>query len=262
MITEDEVISETGYGVITFPRSLLVSIVRGEPRERNFWSTRLRAGFSGNAGNSNQFSLNAFWRLVRADQRTRSLISYGGTMAAANRKETASRHLGDADLTVFVSRRLYVTPIMAQLLIDKFQNLRFRATPTSGAGVHLFDTTKVKWDLEGGLGYQFTNFLSTAAGLRNPQHDSLLVVRTYLKWDFITDNKFELDWRTNLVYTEIGLTNHVGIARLKLKVTSIFDFATESTYLRTERPPAREDGTESKRNDYQVIVGLAIKINE
>ena len=261
MVTKEQVIIETVEGVKVFPRDDLVSIIRGEQRERNYWSTRLRAGFSGTAGNSEQLSFNGFWQLKRADQLTRTLLSYEGTFASASRRETANRHLGDAGVTLFITRRIFITPITGQLLNDRFQNLRLRATPTANAGVHIFDT-KVKWDVDGGLGYQFTNFLSTAAGVKNPQHDGVFVAHTWFKWTFVPSNHLELDWRTNIVYTTICLTNHIGSAKLKLKVVSILEFETVFTFFRTERPPPTADGTVPKRNDYQVVIGLALKINE
>ena len=262
MVTREEVIIETADGVKIYPREQLVSIIRGEPRERNYWSTRLRAGLSGAAGNSRNLSLNAFWSLMRADQNVRSLISYEGAFGYASREETVNRHIGDAEVTVYVTRRLYVNALVAQFLNDRFQNLRMRATPSAGVGVHLFDTRKVEWNLDGGPGYQYTNLLSIEMGATNPQHDGTISVGSFFKWKFIPDNKIELEWRSNLVYTQIGLTNHTGSARLKLKITSIFRFTTEFMYLRTESPPAKEDGTRPKSNDYQLVVGVLVRINE
>ena len=245
-----------------YPRDQLVSIIRGEPRERNYWSTRLRAGLSGAAGNSRNLSLNAFWSLKREDQHVRSLVSYEGTFGYASKEQTVNRNIGNAEATVYVTRRLYINALVAQFLNDRFQNLRLRATPSAGVGVHLFDTRKVEWNLDGGPGYQYTNLLSTAAGTNNPQHDGTIAVGSFFKWKFLPDNKIELEWRSNLVYTQIGLTNHTGTARLKLKITSIFRFTTEFTYLRTESPPQREDGTAPKSNDYQLVVGVLVRINE
>jgi len=262
MVTREEVIIETADGVKIYPREQLVSIIRGEPRERNYWSTRLRAGLSGAAGNSRNLSLNAFWSLMRADQHVRSLISYEGAFGYASREETVNRHIGDAEVTVYVTRRLYVNALVAQFLNDRFQNLRMRATPSAGVGVHLFDTRKVEWNLDGGPGYQYTNLLSIEMGATNPQHDGTISVGSFFKWKFIPDNKIELEWRSNLVYTQIGLTNHTGSARLKLKITSVFRFTTEFMYLRTESPPAKEDGTRPKSNDYQLVVGVLVRINE
>jgi putative salt-induced outer membrane protein YdiY len=199
---------------------------------------------------------------MRADQRTRSLVSYEGAFGYAAKEETVNRHIGDAEATVYVTRRLYVNALVAQFLNDRFQNLRLRATPSAGVGVHLFDTRKVEWNLDGGPGYQYTNLLSTEAGTTNPQHDGTVSLGSFFKWKFIPDNKIELEWRSNLVYTQLGLTNHTGNARLKLKITSVFRFTTEFTYLRTERPPPREDGTAPKSNDYQLVVGVLVRINE
>ena len=262
MVTREEVIIETPDGVKVYPRDQLVSIIRGEPRERNYWSTRLRAGLSGAAGNSRNLSLNAFWSLKREDQHVRYLVSYEGTFGYASKEQTVNRNIGNAEATVYVTRRLYINALVAQFLNDRFQNLRLRATPSAGVGVHLFDTRKVEWNLDGGPGYQYTNLLSTAAGTNNPQHDGTIAVGSFFKWKFLPDNKIELEWRSNLVYTQIGLTNHTGTARLKLKITSIFRFTTEFTYLRTESPPQREDGTAPKSNDYQLVVGVLVRINE
>jgi hypothetical protein len=205
---------------------------------------------------------NAFWSLMRADQNVRSLISYEGAFGYAAKEETVNRHIGDAEVTVYVTRRLYVNALVAQFLNDRFQNLRLRATPSAGVGVHLFDTSKVEWNLDGGPGYQYTNLLSTETGATNPQHDGTISVGSFFKWKFIPDNKIELEWRSNLVYTQIGLTNHTGSARLKLKITSVFRFTTEFMYLRTENPSAKEDGTTPKSNDYQLVVGVLVRINE
>jgi hypothetical protein len=53
VVTKDQVLVETAEGVESYPRSTLLSIVQGEPKERNWWSTRLSAGFSGSVGNTN-----------------------------------------------------------------------------------------------------------------------------------------------------------------------------------------------------------------
>lgn len=262
MVTREDIIIQTDDGVKIYPRDQLVSIVRGEPRERNYWSTILRAGLSGAAGNSSNLSFNAFWRLARTDPRTRALISYEGTIGGTSTEQTVNRQIGNAEMTVYVTRRLYVSPVVAQLLNDRFQNLRLRATPSAVVGVYLFDKRKVEWNLDGGPGYQYTNLLSATVGSANPQHDGSVTMGTFFKWRFIPDNRIELEWRTNVIYTQIGLTNHTGIARLRVKITGIFRFTTEFTYLRTERPPEREDGTAPKSNDYQLVVGLTIKINE
>ncbi|MGB3051158.1 MAG: DUF481 domain-containing protein [Polyangiales bacterium] len=260
VVTKEKVIIETIDGVVSYPRDQLLAILEGAQRERNWWSTRLSVGFTANAGNTNQGQLNAHWDLARADPLTRSQMSYDGSFAYSNGEQNVNRHLGSVDVTVYYSRRLFFTPASAQFLNDRFQNLKLRATPAAGVGVHLFDTKKVEWDLGGALGYQYIRFLSTAAGVENPQSDGFVGVRTYADFDFTDDVELIIEWTTNVVYTQIGLTNHVGRTTFSVEITDIFDFETTFKFFRTERPPPRSDGTVPEKNDYQLIVGLALEI--
>ena len=108
VVTKDQVLVETAEGVQSYPRSTLLSIVQGEPRERNWWSTRLSAGFSGSAGNTSQGQFNGHWDLRRADQRTRSDLSYDGTFGFANDVHTVNRHVGTLDVKLYISRRFFL----------------------------------------------------------------------------------------------------------------------------------------------------------
>jgi hypothetical protein len=137
VVTNDRVLVETAEGVESYPRSTLLSIVQGEPKERNWWSTRLSVGFSGSAGNTSQGQFNGHWDLQRADQRTSSKLSYDGTFGFANDAQTVNRHVGTVDVKLFISRRFFFVPVISQFLNDQFANVKFRATPGTGAGVHI-----------------------------------------------------------------------------------------------------------------------------
>jgi len=261
VITQGEVLVETAEGVETFPRTELLSIVDGEPRERNWWSSKLGLGFSANAGNTNQGSMNAYFELQRADYRTRTTLGYDGTVGYANREQNVNRHIGTVEVRLFLSRRWYFLPATAQFLNDKFQNLNFRATPGAVVGAHVFKTKKVEWDLEAGLGYQYLQSLTVPTGAKNPQSDGFVSVGTWAEFEFVDDVELTLEWQTNFVYTTIGNTNHTGRAKFSVEVTDIFDFETSFLFLRTEQPQPRADGTTPESNDYQLIVSVAFEID-
>ena len=261
VVTKDTVLVETADGIQSFPRELLLSIVDGEPRERNWWSMKLGAGFSANVGNTNQGSLNAYFELTRADYRTRTRLRYDGTIGYADKEQNVNRHIGNVQVRLFLSHRWYFTPAAAQFLNDRFQNIKLRATPGAGAGVHIFDTKRWEWDADAGLGYQYIEFLSTAAGVKNPQSDGFVSLGTWAELEFYKDIELEIEWRTNLVYTTIGNTNHTGKATFTIEVTDVFDFETSFLFLRTENPPPRLDGTSPAKNDYQLIIGVALDIS-
>ena len=260
VVTKDTVLVETEEGVQSYPRSELLSILEGGTRELHWWSMKLGTGFSANAGNTDQGSLTVYFQVMRADYRTRSRARYDGTVGYADNEQNVNRHIGVVGVTLFLSKRWYFTPAGAQLLNDRFQNLRFRATPGAAAGIHVFDTKKVEWDVEAGLGYQYTSFLSTAAGFNSKQHDGFASLGTWAEFEFVDDVELELEWRTNFVYTRFDLTNHTGRARFSVEVTDIFEFETSFIFLRTENPPPRADGTTPEKNDYQLIVGVALEL--
>jgi hypothetical protein len=83
---------------------------------------------------------------------------------------------------------------------------------------------------------------------------------THADFDFTDDVELILRWTSNVVYTDIGLTNHFGSAKFSVDVTDILDLETTFKFYRTEQPPPRADGTVPKKNDYEVIVSLALEI--
>jgi hypothetical protein len=260
MIDTEMVVVQTLDGMVMRPRSELLGIIEHKPRERNYWSTRMRLGFSSNRGNTEQLTFNAFWSLVREDSFTRMQLTYDGTFGKADGTVNANRHLAGGDVDIYVHPILYVKALTGQLLYDKFQNIRLRATPAAGIGVHIITTYVVNWDFETAFGYQYLSLIDPAATVENPQNDAYLMLRMFADIDFTDDIQLLLDWRTNLVVTTIGNTNHVGSADLSILVTSLFGFNFSFLYLRTERPFPRADGTVPDKNDYQFVIGLTLNL--
>ena len=162
---------------------------------------------------------------------------------------------------MFVHPVIYVKALTGQLLYDKFQNIRLRATPAAGVGFHLITNYIVNWDLEfAPAGYQYLSLLDPAGGVENPQSDGYMMFRMFADLDFTNDIQLLLEWRTNLVYTTIGNTNHVGNADFTLRVTTILYFNTAFLFLRTEDPFPRSDGSVPKKNDYQITFGVSLRI--
>ncbi len=260
MINEELVTVQTVDGLVIRPRAELLGIIEHTDRERNYWSTVFRFGLTGNAGNTENLTFNAFWALVREDALTRAEITYDGTFGKATGTENANRHLGSGDVDIYVHPIVFIKALTGQLLYDKFQNIRLRATPAAGVGVHLITTNVVNWDFETAPGYQYLSLLDPLAAVENPQNDGYWMFRMFADIDFTNDIQLLLDWRTNLVFTTIGNTNHVGSVDLSLRVTSILYFNTSFLYLRTEEPLPRSDGTVPKQNDYQVVIGVSLRL--
>ena len=261
MINEEFVVVATVDGMVTRPRSELSAIIEHTRRERNYWSTILQVGLTANAGNTENLTFNAYWQLVREDTFTRASLTYNGTFGTAARAEVANRHLAGVGVDIFVHPIVYVKALTGQLLYDKFQNIRLRAAPATGVGFHLITTYVVNWDFEfAPAGYQYLSLLDPAATVENPQNDGYMMFRMFADLDFTDDIQLLLEWRTNLVYTTIGNTNHLGSLDFTVRVTTLLHTNMSFLYLRTEQPFPRSDGTVPKQNDYQIVFGISVRI--
>ncbi len=263
VITAEQVIVQTDEGTKTFPRSELESIVEGE-KERDWWSMKLRFGLTLNKGNTDQLTYDINFNTRREDEMTLLDLNYNTTFGRTGGTQNVNRHLGEFLFNVFLGSRWWVTPAFGQLFNDRFQNIRFRATPAAGAGVHIIDAPKANWDFVTGMGYQYLNYKDasqlTSGG--NPQHDGFIPLFTYADFDITGDIDLTLSWLTNLVFTTIGNTNHTGRAELAVELTKVIDLDIAFLYLRTEQPAPPPDPVAPaiKKNDYQLVVGISLEL--
>ena len=269
VITPDKIIVETIDGTRTFPRSELESIVAGGEREKDWWSMKLRFGLTLNKGNTDQLTYDINFNTRREDRMTLLDLNYNASFGQTGGTQNVNRHLGEEDFKVFLSSRWFVTPLFGQLFNDRLQNIQFRATPAAGAGLHIIDVPKVKWDFQTGVGYQYLNYkdASLLASGTNPQNDAFIPLYTYADFEITGDVDLTLSWLTNLVVTTIGNTNHTGKADIAIELTSVLDLDIAFLFLRTEEPappptPAPGDPVPDpiKKNDYQLVVGIALEL--
>jgi hypothetical protein len=261
VITADQVIVQTEEGTKTFARADLESIVEGQ-KERDWWSMKLRFGLTLNRGNTDQLTYDIKFNTRREDRLTLLDLNYNATFGQTNGTQNVNRHLGEFLFNVFLGSRWWVTPAFGQLFNDRFQNIQFRATPAAGAGVHIVDMAKVKWDFMTGIGYQYLNAKAPVMGTTNPQHDAFIPLYTYWDFDITGDIDFTVSWLTNLVVTTIGNTNHTGKADLSIELTSVLNLDLAFLYLRTEEPVQPDDATlpRIEKNDYQLVVGISLEL--
>jgi putative salt-induced outer membrane protein YdiY len=263
VITPDKVIVETDEGTKTFPRSELESIVAGGEREKDWWSMKLRFGLTLNKGNTDQLTYDIDFSTRREDDMTLLDLGYNASFGQTGGVQNVNRHLGELDFKVFLSSRWFVTPLFGQLFNDRFQNIQFRATPATGAGIHIVDAPNVSWDFQTGVGYQYLDYKDVlAAGTPDPQHDAFIPLFTYADFDITGDIDFTVSWLTNLVVTTIGNTNHTGKADLAIELTSVLDLDIAFLFLRTEQPAPPPDPADPaiQKNDYQLVVGISLEL--
>jgi len=263
VITADKVIVQTDEGAKTFDRSELQTIVPGGEREKEWWSMKLGFGLTFNRGNNDQLTYNLAFNVHREDRSTLLNLDYGSSFGRTSGVQNVNRHIGGVVFQVFLSKPWFVAPAFGQLLNDRFQNIKFRAAPATGAGVHIIDAPNVKWDFVTGIGYQYLNYFdATQVAEGNPQNDAFIPFYTYADFNITSDIEFTASWLTNLVVTTIGNTNHTGKADLSIELTFVLDLDISFLYLRTEQPAPPPDPTAPplQKNDYQLVVSIALEL--
>lgn len=263
VVTPDKVIVETGEGTKVFNRTELDSIISGGEREKDWWSMKLRFGLTLNRGNTNQLTYDIKFNTRREDELTLLDLNYDAMFGRTDGVQNVKRHLGEAQFVVFLSDRWFVVPAFGQLFNDAFQNIKFRATPAAGAGVHIIDAPKARWDFATGIGYQYLNYLDASSVPNgNPQNDAFIPLYTHADFDITGDIDLTLSWLTNLAVTTIGNTNHTGKADLSIELTSVIDLDVAFLFLRTEVPAPPPDPADPpiRKNDYQLVVGIALEL--
>ena len=263
VVTEDTVIVETDEGTKTFSRDELESIIEGE-RERDWWSMKLRFGLTLNRGNTDQLTYDLMFNTRREDRHTLLDLNYNATFGQTSGTRNVNRHLGEFLFNVFLGSRWWVTPAFGQLFNDRFQNIKFRATPAAGAGLHIIHFSKVEWNFVTGVGYQYLNYkdASQLTSGTNPQNDGFIPLFTYAHFDITGDIELTLSWLTNVVFTKIGNTNSTGKADLSVELTKVIDLDIAFTYLRTEQPgpPPDPAAPPLDQNDFILVVGITLEL--
>ncbi|MGF1466937.1 MAG: DUF481 domain-containing protein [Sandaracinaceae bacterium] len=261
MLTERWVVVQTeGGGIVVRARQGLAAVIEGGVKELDAWSTMLSAGMALNRGNSNQIGFNLRWTLRREDRRTLTWLDYRLNLGWADREQNVNQHVIHAEERVWLTQGLFLSIPAGQLLSDRFQDIRFRAQPAAALGVRIRDHGIGWLQLSVGPGYQYLLIEDPAADLQNPQHDGIVRFVVAGRLDVTAELYVELSWVTNLTYTDLGNTNHTGIAGVFFEITNVLGLEASMLYLRTEEPPRRADGERLSPDDVQVTLRLALDL--
>lgn len=261
LVTQEIVMVRETAGVISFPRSQLISVVSSSSREIDRWSLKLSAAATARAGNTESIDFTQYLMLRRQDHITRATLESVANLGNVNGTRTVQNWNGSFKADVFVHPNFYVTPAFAGGQHNYFQNLLFRGTAGGGVGVHALDLSWLTWDMDTLGAYQYTEYLSVTPPAEIAADDAVLSFGTTVQWDITGDIEFDVDWRTYLVVTELGRTYHNGTARFSMEMTEILDFDLTAMLNRIEDPEADENGDIPRSNDWTFTAGIGLELN-
>jgi len=257
-VDEEKAIVNEGDETREFPRNLVVSIAKGEPKESNYWTGKISLGLNVSKGNTDQEDYSTTANIQRRTSRTRLTLNYLGSNSLTRGIQTANSHRADGTYDIFKSRKYFLRPVFGEYFRDTFSNIAHRYTVGIGIGYHIIDTTKTEWDVTGGPAYQGTEFVSVEQGEDSTESTPALVVDSLFDTELSKKIDFILGYRFQLGNTRSGGYTHHFVTTLESELSKVLDLDLSFVWDRTQNPTADEFGVVPEKDDYQIIVALGI----
>ena len=250
----------TEAGVKEFKRSDLMSLLEGRPRELNFWSFKATLGLMVRSGNTEQVDGNTYLRLRREATRSKFNLDYTGNLGSTQNEESINNHRIGATFDIFVSRKLFLTPLGGELFADSFQNIDYRATAGVGFGYYLWRQSKFEWFLSLSGAYQAIRYVSVQPGEDQRTETGVAVPNLNIDWDITGDIEFELDYNSQIGVPETKNTFHYVFALLSIELSTYLDLDTTFQWNHNENPVADAEGNVPERDDFRYSIGIGVDI--
>jgi len=241
------------------PRAEVLSILPGEATEGDYWSGKLSIGITVRSGNVDQTDMNSIIDIWRRSPLSRVGLNYVGNYGVLEGVESANNHRLAARYDYFLSRKFFLTPLSFTAYRDPFQNIDLQATPAVGVGYHIFNRGDLTWDVDGGLGYQFTRFVSVEEGEDTTNGTAALLLGTDFDMDLTEKLELKVDYSIQMgLPTLSDYTSHFLIA-LSFDVIADLDLDITFVWDRVNEPRTAASGDTPLPDDYRLSVGIGFE---
>jgi hypothetical protein len=256
LLVEGDSVRILGEHERTLERSQVLSITAGEPKERNYWSGKVTAGFNYRTGNTEQTETNTSTIMMRRTPKNRATLNYLGAFSESDGTTIADNQRASLGWNRFISKRFYLSPLLAEYYRDPFQNIGNRWTLGVGLGYQLVDTSNVTWDVDAGIAYQRTNFDDVLPGESDSADTPTLIVGTRYDNELTGWMDYFFDYRFYVVNEESGSYTHHMHTGFEFELIGDLDFDISFVWDRIQKPRPDSDGAIPKKDDFRTIFGL------
>ena len=184
------------------------------------------------------------------------MFDYIGNTNETEGVRVTDSHRVNLSIDRFTGRRIYWRPISAQYYKDELQNIKHQATADTGFGVHLMDSPRVEWDLNVGVGGNYLENVSVAAGESNGEWSPVGTFSSDLDIELTSWLDYELEIGMTFLEEEAGKYQHHVVSTLSTDLVSDLDLDVSIIWDRTEVPQIAEDGTVPEQDDYRMVISL------
>ncbi|MDB4575741.1 DUF481 domain-containing protein [bacterium] len=255
-ITPDKVQVITDYDELTFDRGTLLTIASGKDTGLSLWTFNITASINLRRGNTDQTDFTSRINTKRQTAFSRVTIDYLGNFTEVRETETINNHRLNGAYNIFFGRHLFVSPIVAEMYRDPFQNIARRIYAGAGLGYWLIKNIYTEWDISGGPAYQSTMFDSVQPG-QSPEKNTLTLVLS-TRFNSKLNSKVDLEgfYIATLGDSSIGNYTHHSMFTVKTELYDEFYLDVSFAWDRTRRPVENADGVVPEQDDFKILVGL------
>ena len=239
-----------------YPRSEVLSITRGASKERNYWSIKASLGANIREGNTEQIEMTSQANIVRRTPKDRIIIDWLSTFNRTDGDTAADNQRLTAGWNHYLSKRFYWTPVQGEWYRDPFVNIAQRLTLGMGLGYAIIDSTKITWDVTGGLSYQTTGFDSVEEGEDDSADTPAITVGTVYDHKLTKWMDYVFDYTFFIVNEESGTYTHHLLTGLELELNTILDFDITLIWDRIQNPRPDAFGIVPEQDDLRLVFFL------
>ncbi len=246
-----------GEEVREIPATQVHAILVGELTEANYWSATVNASLVIRSGNTDQSDFTSRMDVTRETTATRLVLNYRGNFGRTDGVETVNNHRGSGNYSLYLSRKLFVTPLAAEVFTDSYQNIDLRTGLSAGFGYYLL-RAETDWWLYAGGGYQNTRYVSVQAGEDASVDNGTIMVGSTLETDLSETVELEAEYSIRPILGADATTLHRVFVALTFELWGDLDFDASLTWDHNTDPKPDADGIEPDRNDLITAYGLSI----
>ncbi|WP_455202337.1 DUF481 domain-containing protein [Kaarinaea lacus] len=255
-IIANKVIITSGDQVLEFDRDRVVSIAKGSTKLADIWTGKLSLGINARSGNSDLVDSNITFNARRRTAESRVIIDYAGNYSKAEGIETSNNHRLASHYDQFKTSRYFWRVVFGEYYRDRFKNINNQLTLGTGFGYHIIRTPKTEWEVSGGVGALYKQFVSVEVGQDSENTSPSLGLGTRYETDLTGWLEYFIDFSFQIVDQESGTYIHHFITTLESDLISDLDLDISFVWDRIQDPQPAEDGTVPERDDFQIIVAL------
>lgn len=243
------------------PRADVWVMLPGARTEINRWRATTSIGLDTYTGNTDQVGLTASASVDREAPITHLQLAYTGTFSGVDGETTAAQHRASESFNVYFTRALYASLPFTDYRSDRFQNLQHRVIPGLGLGYEIFDLDDFEWSVDGGLAYQYTQYVSLPDDQSLRENDWGPRLGTDLEWDIVTDLTLSLSHYSVVLVRDFDQTNFHTQADLTYEITDLLYVELGFWHDRIRQPRENQQGVTPEKDDYHYVFSLGLNFD-